>query len=154
MIRASLPDKPRVIEFGGLDVNGNVRLVLPEAEWYCVDIKDGPGVDEVADASTWKGQGYGDYDLGICLEVLEHSSQWREIASNLMNAVRDGGSFIMTAATDPRDPHGAYGDSYPAEGEWYQNVPMIELEEVLRSRAKVFSVTALDRGDVQAWGVT
>src|SRR5690349_3814272 len=70
-----------VLEFGSYNINGSVRDAYPQAaSWWGIDIAQGNGVDEVADAVTWRSTRK--FDIVICAEAFEHTPQWREIISN------------------------------------------------------------------------
>lgn len=147
----TLPGNGRVIEFGGLDVNGQIRHVVPHAFWYCVDIVSGPGVDEVNNAATWRTEN--PYNIAIALEVFEHTPEWPAIVESMSLALVDGGVAIMTAATNPRPPHGAYGAHGVPEGEYYGNVDVQTLTDTVTKYFSSYTINVLQRGDVQveAW---
>lgn len=113
-----------VVEFGGLDVNGNVRHLFKEARSYvCVDIVSGPGVDVVAPFEEWAfEQPTGSADLVVSLEVLEHAARWGQMIAGAQHILRPGGRFVGTCATVNRAPHSAWGDPWPHPDEHYTNV--------------------------------
>jgi hypothetical protein len=114
--------KCRVLEFGSRNVNGTVRDLLPDADYTGVDIAPGPGVDHVGDAAEWTETGF---DLVICCEVLEHTSKGSEIVAAARRALgADGGTLIVTCATDPRAPHSAFDGGALKPNEFYRNVPL------------------------------
>lgn len=113
-----------VVEIGSRDVNGRASASFGKVRtWSGIDIAPGPGVDEVADGEAWlvqhKGEGF---DIVVSCEVFEHARNWREIVKAAAGAVRQGGWFIMTCATDPRAPHSAVDGAGLKPGEWYGNV--------------------------------
>jgi len=140
-----------VLEIGGLAVNGNIRHLVPHKSWHCVDIVPGPSVDEVADAADYIPTK--NYDLVVCLEVFEHTWRWREIIPVMYKAVSDqDGNVLISAACEPRAPHGAYGATDPEPHEWYQNVSPNELKDELDLYFSKVSIEVLPRGDVRAVG--
>ncbi|MEJ5255102.1 MAG: methyltransferase domain-containing protein [Acidimicrobiales bacterium] len=139
----------RVLEIGSLDINGSVRpLFATAASYHGLDLVAGPGVDEVADAADWRSAPR--FDVVVSTEVLEHAPRWRDILTNAWEALVPGGRLIVTCATDPRPPHSAVDGWALRDGEWYGNVPVSGvLELVRRWGATRWSLeVALDRGDL------
>lgn len=118
----------RVVEFGGRDINGTVRHFIDAKDYLSIDITEGKGVDLVADAATWDGEG--EYDLVVCCEVLEHTDQVAEIIVSAGRALRPGGMFVLTAACDPRVGHSAVDGAQLRDGEYYRNLDESDLERV------------------------
>lgn len=137
-----------VVEFGSRDVNGSPRLFFKRAASYTgVDIADGPGVDIVADAATWEPDKL--YDLAICMEVFEHTPDWRGIVDTASKALKQGGLFVVTAASDPREPHSAVDGFGLRDDEYYGNVDPEDLAvALLRAGFKGSVVESDPRGDV------
>ena len=121
-----------VLEIGSLDINGSVRpLFEGAARYHGIDLADGPGVDEVADAATWD-PGDERFDVVVSAEVLEHAPAWRKVLATAWGALAPGGLLLMTCATDPRPPHSAVDGWDVRDGEWYRNVPPAELVDLVR----------------------
>ncbi len=119
-----------VLDIGGRNVNGSIRSLFAAAETYhALDVTEGPEVDIVADAATWRPTRQ--YDVVVCCEVFEHTPLWPEIAYTAFSACLPGGAFIATMAGPGRPPHGQHGDPLPADGEHYENVHPRELAAVL-----------------------
>lgn len=137
----SLPVLHRVVEFGSRSVNGSVREIFTDAREYVgVDPVAGPGVSVVADAASWNGGG--SFDCVVCCEMLEHAPDIAGICASAYRALRCGGSFIVTCATDPRSPHSADGDGPPKYGEFYRNVRPHDLCRAMREAG--FDVAAAE----------
>lgn len=141
--------KPKnVIEVGSRDVNGGIRHLLPKRCTYLgVDISPGPGVDLVADATTWQPDNKA--DTVICLEVLEHAPTWRPMIANMAHWLTPAGIMILTAACEPRAPHSAVDGGWVRTGEYYENVNPDELEDILL-RVGETTVDVTPFGDVRA----
>lgn len=149
----------RCLDVGGADVNGSARRIVDSAThrlnlWTGLDIEPGPGVDIVADARkpvTESELGY--YDLVLCTEVFEHVQDWSSIVISIFDWLKPGGTALMTCASDGRRPHGARGAMDPAAGEWYHNVPPLQLCNALELaqfsdwQSKYQAIP----GDVYAW---
>lgn len=120
----------RVLELGSYNVNGSVRTLWPaNVGWYGIDVRPGPGVDEVADARNYDGEEQ--FDLVICTEMLEHCASGGEVLKSAYKSLRPGGNLIATMAGRGRAPHNGDGDPFDhtAPGaEFYRNVT----EEQLR----------------------
>jgi hypothetical protein len=140
----------RVVEFGSQDINGSVRELFGDAEYLGIDVVPGPGVDLVADAAEWKTRRK--YDCVVCCEVFEHTPRWPMILERAYEALRLKGLLILTAATDPREPHSAVDGWDLKEGEYYYNVDPLALKGQLTPWFD-WMVTTIPRGDVQAWAI-
>jgi SAM-dependent methyltransferase len=97
----------RVVEVGSLDVNGSVRPHverLGPASYVGVDVRPGPGVDEVLDGEDLPGSCA---DLLICMEVLEHAPRWKQLLAGIWRALVPGGLLILTTRGPgfPRHDH-------------------------------------------------
>lgn len=115
-----------VLEFGSLDINGSVRDVIDADQYHGIDLADGPGVDEVADARRYRRE---PVELVVCCEVLEHVQDKAGIIDSAANCLRGPGCcgrtpgmFVITCACNPRAPHSAADGGALREGEWYENV--------------------------------
>jgi SAM-dependent methyltransferase len=139
-----------VVEFGSRDVaGGTVRGLFPDAEVYHgVDLVEGPAVDVVADAATWRPTA--PPDVVVCCEVLEHTPAWAALLANAHAILRPGGRLVVTAASTGRAPHSAVDGGPLREGEYYRNVEPHELVAWLGP----FTLEAFEfhagRGDVYA----
>lgn len=139
-----------VLEIGGLDVNGSVRDIIVADNWHTIDIQPGPGVDEVANAATWRPPKI--YDLVLCLEVFEHTPEWPQILRTIGAASDAQTTVLITAACDPRPAHGAYGHHTPLPGEYYANVVPEDLDFYVDSIwGQPYELTELPRGDVRVF---
>ena len=113
-----LPWTPRrVVEFGSLDVNGNVRALLGEAEYIGVDLLEGPNVDVVANAATYEPPWRP--DLVLCLNMLEHTPEAEAIVANAHRILAPSGIFLVDVPGETWPVHSADGGPLH-EGEWYQ----------------------------------
>jgi SAM-dependent methyltransferase len=93
-----LPEAIRVLDIGALNVNGSARGLFPRADDYIgIDIQEGPGVDIVADAHDLLVLGSANFDLVLCLEMLEHdSAPWLTAAQ--IAAVGKPGALVLVSA--------------------------------------------------------
>lgn len=120
----------RVVEFGSRNINGGVReLFSPEtSDFIGVDVREGEGVDVVADAATVK---FSPVDCVICTEVLEHAENAEQIIANAYRILKSGGVFIMTCGGPGRHEHSAIDGLGLQPGEFYRNVDAEMLSEWL-----------------------
>lgn len=156
-----LPTRRSVLEFGSKDVNGQLRSLFSAAQYYGIDLVDGPGVDEVADAASFldrveiycqeygNGQGLRQYDTVVCSEVLEHTDKGRELCRNAHRHLLPGGIMIITAATSEREPHSAIDGGPLKDSEYYQNVSRADLEFWLSDFDRTY-ITCKKHGDIYA----
>lgn len=147
---------PRVLELGSRDVNGTLHRALTEElvgySYIGLDLQQGPNVDVVADACTWRG---GTFDLVLCCELLEHVERWRDVVWTAWYHVAAGGWMILTAAGPARAVHSGFEESPGlGPGEWYQNIRRRALEKVLEQQAWAMWQIEYrrDRQDVVAFG--
>ena len=99
----------RVLEVGSLDVNGSVRgdvVALGPAEYVGIDIRPGPGVDEICDAGDLVARfGENAFDVVVSTELLEHARDWRRIVSNIKRVTKPGGVLIVSTRSFGVDFH-------------------------------------------------
>lgn len=138
----------RVLELGGRDVNGSVRPYFPGAKYLSVDLAPGPGVDVVADATTYRPTER--YDAVVCCEVLEHVPDGDGFVATAWGALKPGGWFILTAACPPRAPHSAVDGGPLRAGEFYKNLTPDVLASWLVGWKDAEIETHEDRGDIYA----
>lgn len=95
-----------VLEVGSYNVNGSLRPWLSwlgPTRYVGVDGRPGPGVDEVVACERLTERlGAESWDLVVCVEVLEHVTDWRVCVRELASAVRPGGSLLLVTRT-PED---------------------------------------------------
>lgn len=141
-----------ILEIGSLNINGSVRDFLePFADnYFGIDMQEGPGVDEVADASKYSKPNY--YDVVVCCEVFEHTPVWKKIIQISMDNLVDGGIFITTMAGEGRPPHSAIDENPIREWEHYSNIGEWELRQTLNGFFKE-SATNISGTDLRAWGI-
>lgn len=128
------------LDVGGRNVNGSVRAELPNTKWHGLDIRPGPDVDFVGDASAWVSEYK--YDVVIATELFEHAERWREIIQTMYESLDPNGPgiFISTCASTGRPPHGASGEWGVPIGEWYGNVAPGDLQDELQRYFEVVHV--------------
>lgn len=142
--RATRGTRPRsILELGSYDSNGSVRHLFPRSRYWGVDIRPGKGVDEVADAATWKPRD--SFDLVLCLEVFEHTSGWPRIISTAAAAMEPLGAAVFTMATEPRGMHSALDGKHVRAGEWYANIDASDLVAELERWFGRWTVERADR---------
>lgn len=141
-------------DFGGRNINGAIRDLMPTALWSGIDLVEGPDVDYTCDLTLDWPEGYGTFDIIVSTELLEHVEDWRSVIRTMTQALSPNGleMVFITCASTGRRSHGASGEMDPPPGEWYQNVEPDALE---RQLAKYFSHYEVKYnphpGDVYAW---
>lgn len=119
-----------LLDLGGRNINGSAVDAFPNATATVLDIAPGPGVDIVADASTWIPERT--WDVVVSAECFEHTPTWPAICRTAWDALKPGGLFIATMAGPGRPEHsGVDGAMRLLAGEYYGNVQPGDLYEVL-----------------------
>lgn len=87
--------RPRnVLEIGSYNVNGTLRDLFPEQEDYLgIDIRPGPGVDEISKVDNMSGDSY---DLILCSEMLEHDKFPYHTLAHIYRVLHRNGYLILT----------------------------------------------------------
>ena len=117
---AGLPPREDVVEFGSANYNGSVRSLFPPGvPYWGIDIRDGDGVDEIADAATYKPPK--PPDTVICNSLLEHTPDADLVVFNAWQILGPGGVLLLVAPCDPWPPHSFDGGALK-DGEHYSNV--------------------------------
>lgn len=109
-----------VVELGACDVNGSIRHLFDCREYVGVDIVEGPNVDVVSDAATFRPDRPA--SCVVTTEMLEHAPNAREICLASWWMLEPGGVFIATAAGPGRAPHSAIDGRAVRAGEYYGNI--------------------------------
>jgi hypothetical protein len=126
----------QALDVGGASWNGSARPHLPNANWTVLDLAPTQYEDDswseyvVADATKWipEENGFKRFDVVTCTELLEHVQDWPAVCRTLAHCVTETGTVVITCASTSRPVHGATGAPLPAEGEWYGNVDVPDLE--------------------------
>ena len=146
---SGLEVRGHVVEIGARDLNGSVRPLFADAASYTgIDIREGPGVDVLADGATFVPSEAP--DLVVCTETLEHTDQAHAIVRNVAAMLKAGGRLLITCATHPRASHSGIDGGPLKAGEFYRNVPPAELVRwVERAGLRVLDREVhLERGDL------
>jgi hypothetical protein len=146
-----------VIELGSRTVagpwpySGPVRPLFNGVKKYLgVDIVEGPNVDVVGNAATWRPKPFKPVDTVVCLETLEHTPEAKEICTNAFHLLEPCGVLILTAAGEGRAPHSAVDGGPVRDGEFYRNVTSDELRGWLHSFGFCMIDTFTTPGDIYA----
>lgn len=121
-----------VLDIGGRNVNGSIRDLFPGATRYiAVDIREGDGVDVVADAATWVPDQ--EYDVVVSTETFEHTDVWPQICNTAFKALKSGGKLVLTMAGPGRPEHSAVDGGPLRPDEYYGNVDGQDLRDALEA---------------------
>ena len=104
IVAESLPKEIKVLEIGSLIVEGqehlSVRKYFPEAEYIGVDMQQGNGVDVVEDCVDYCYRYYQsgeEFDLILCLDMLEHTKEPYVIIDMVKYALKPDGVLLVTS---------------------------------------------------------
>lgn len=141
----------RVLEVGAYNVNGSVRPLFAGAHYHGIDVRAGPGVDEVVDVLEYTPTKK--YDIIVTTEMLEHCHAWPAVIAALRKAAKKNTTLIITCATNPRAPHGVDGGMVGTE--YYENINADDLRTVLETEGWGDVALTLDksRGDLYATAI-
>lgn len=113
----------RVLDVGACDFNGSIRPLLESygvAEYIGIDVINGPCVDKVMDVND-AGAVFGPerFDVIVCMEMMEHTPDWRRSLSAIKGVCKPGGLIIITTPALGHPYHG-YPDDYwrYSEDDW------------------------------------
>src|SRR5687767_12456806 len=89
-----------VLEVGSLDVDGSLREVveaLGPKRYLGVDVRPGPGVDEICPAEGLVERfGPESFDVVLATDVLEHVADWKAAIGSMKHVLRPGGVALLT----------------------------------------------------------
>lgn len=95
MVENHQPEAP-VLEVGALNVNGSIRDLFPQEGYVGLDMREGDGVDLVADILGVNEELRGEFNTVVTTETLEHIEEpWRALEM-MYDALKPGGLFIGT----------------------------------------------------------
>ncbi|HNX02209.1 MAG TPA: methyltransferase domain-containing protein [Candidatus Cloacimonas sp.] len=108
-----LPDLEKIVEIGGLDINGSVRDIFDNGKnYFSTDMQAGNGVDLVINShKIYTQKNRASVDMVICLEMLEHDDRPWETLRNINGILKNGGYFLVSAPT-LGFPYHAYPKDY------------------------------------------
>lgn len=94
----------RVLDVGSYDVNGSLREFIHPwypAEYVGTDMRAGPGVDYVIDATRLETVfGQQRFDAVICTEMLEHAEDWKSVVKALKAVMAPGAVLYLTTRSE------------------------------------------------------
>ncbi len=133
----------RVLEVGSMDINGSVRDLFTNCDYFGIDLGEGKGVDEVrhvtqvflADAT---------YDVIISTEALEHDELWNLSLKAMYRLLKPSGILIITCAGPDRAEHGTTRTedwASPHTTDYYRNISAEDFASILP--AELFSKSQL-----------
>lgn len=100
-----VPSPASILDIGSRNVNGSSRSVWEACPQYIgVDLEPGEGVDIVADALTFNSGTR--YDLVLCCETLEHTTNPLAIADTCKRHVAANGFLVITTPDNGFEEHG------------------------------------------------
>jgi SAM-dependent methyltransferase len=134
-----------ICELGARDLNGSPRDLLvagQEVRYVGVDLRDGKGVDVVADGADWNPGEL--FDLCIAAEMLEHTPRGEDVCASAYRLLVPGGIFLITAATGSREAHSGIDGGPLRDDEYYANVSETDLRNWLAAFAVVLTQVRAD----------
>lgn len=83
-----------VLDIGSYSVNGCVRDLFLQGTYMGVDKREGPNVDGILDIQ--EGVLCEVFDNVLCLEAVEHMTQFWQAVDNMKFMLRNGGRLVLT----------------------------------------------------------
>jgi SAM-dependent methyltransferase len=148
--------RKKVLEVGSLDINGSVRPLFTQCDYWGIDLGEGNGVDQVINILDFPGKFY---DVVISSEMLEHDREWKFSLIKMFNCLVHGGLLIFTCAGPDRPPHGTMRENpeaSPFTNDYYGNLSIKDVTQALNLPEAFFHYTLqYDRGknDLQFFGI-
>lgn len=101
IVAESLPKKIKVLEIGSLIVPGqenlSVRKYFPDAEYIGIDMQEGNGVDIVINCIDYCLNHENEFDLILCLDMLEHAKYPYNVVDRAKDALNPDGLLLVTS---------------------------------------------------------
>ena len=116
-----------VIETGSLNVNGSARPFAESlgASYVGTDMREGEGVDVVADAAELPARFPAGADVVISTSMLEHAVDWQSAVTGMVAVLRPGGVLILTTVSPGYGRH-----DYPSD---YWRFPVPVMGDILEA---------------------
>lgn len=83
----------RILDVGGMDINGSYRDLFPGFEYVSMDIEPGKGVDVVGWGTIYPGT----FDFIISGQTFEHAADDAELMEQIAKALKPGGHCCIIA---------------------------------------------------------
>lgn len=100
----------RILDVGSMNVNGSLRSVLTID--VGVDMREGPGVDEICNCTKLVDRfGPESFDCVASADMLEHCLKWDKCLENMWAVLKPNGYLFLTMAIKTKGRH-AYPDDY------------------------------------------
>ena len=105
------PIKGRILEIGSLDVNGTIRDLFPGTDYTGIDIRPGPGVDQVMSGANLEFPD-NSFDGVLYLETMEHDKTFWLTLSEIARVLKEGGRLVITTRGIGYPLHNYPGDYF------------------------------------------
>jgi SAM-dependent methyltransferase len=105
------PIRGRILEVGSLDVNGTIRDMFPGTDYTGIDIRPGPGVDQVMSGAKLEFPD-NSFDGVLYLETMEHDKTFWLTLSEIARVLKEGGRLVITTRGIGYPLHNYPGDYF------------------------------------------
>jgi SAM-dependent methyltransferase len=99
------------LEVGSLDVNGTIRDMFPGTDYTGIDIRPGPGVDQVMSGAKLEFPD-NSFDGVLYLETMEHDKTFWLTLSEIARVLKEGGRLVITTRGIGYPLHNYPGDYF------------------------------------------
>ena len=117
----------KILDLGGMDVNGSLREVAPSGwDYISADLTPGPGVDVVLNDASGLPFATHEFDAVVSSSCFEHNPFFWLTFNKMCRVTREGGYVYINAPSNgayhryPQDCWRFYPDAGPALTEWAQ----------------------------------
>lgn len=106
-------ENPKVLDIGSLDINGNIRSVIQNADYVGIDLEDGKNVDIVMTSHYISEEFEADsFDIVCCFSMLNSDPNFWITLGNIKRVLKDDGLLLISVPAFNFLNHENYPNDY------------------------------------------